>query len=115
MNRQAVRIVDFRAVIIAGGALVFTEEVHTGQRRQPELGHVLAKKQPRFHLNDRLGAGLELQTVRAAHAARIEQRVDRERAGVGRRTLDPEFDEAGKLLAGREAGIDRNPARRQTI
>ena len=61
-------------------------------------------------------AGPEDEAQGAGGARAVQQRVDRQRGGVGGRSLDPEGLEARELLAGRAAhGVDGQAARRQAV
>ena len=55
------------------------------------------------------------EAVRARHAFRVEQRVDRELLRLRVGPLDPELGEARELLARAERGVDGEPARRQAV
>ena len=77
----------------------------TRSRRNRPLAHVDRGFRARTH-DEAIGAG---------DAPRIEQRIDRELGGIGGRAHQPELDERRELLAGGEAGVDREPARRQAV
>ncbi len=102
---------DFGPEVQRAGRLVLAEEEHAGQRRDAQLADVLAHVELRLHVDLGVRAWLDDEAVRAGGAARIEQGVDRQLLGVGRRALDPEFGEAGEFLAGVERGIDGQAAR----
>ncbi len=115
MDRQAVGIVQFRAVVELRRRLVGAEQVHAGQRRQADAADGIAQIDPRLHVDHRVVARTQDEAVGAGGTRRIQQRVDHQMLVAGFRTLDPEFAEARKLFSGRQRGVDRQAARGEAV
>ena len=81
---------------------------------------IFAVRFPRANRHDVDGnggalAGRDVEPVRAGHGRPVEQRVEDEVRGGGRRLLEPVLDEVGELLAARLDRVDRETARRQSV
>ena len=115
LHRQAIRVVHLGPVVGMGGILVFAEQVHAGQRGQPQFAAFLAHVDLGANRHARTCVGMQLEAVGAGQARRVHQRVDDQmpvvRAGAG----NPEFDELGKLFARHLAGVQRHAACRQPV
>src|SRR5215472_12163314 len=114
-DREAVRVVDGRPIVVDVQAIVEVEEEHAGERRKARMGDVAPWIERNLGVEDRRLAGPDGEAIGAGQAFRVEQGVDDDRIGVGRRLLDPEALEEGKFLPLRIRRIDREAARRKAV
>ena len=100
---------------VLGGAdaAVLAVQEHTVQRRDAELLHRAAQEDAGVDGHRRRLAGSDCEPVGAGQTSAVEQRIDGELLGPGRRRHQPEFLEVGKLFAGRERRVDGDAARRE--
>src|SRR6185369_17580769 len=104
-DRQAVRVMDFGAVVVAGCVLVFAEEIHRRQRCKAGLADEYAQEEPSLDIDCGIDTGLDDEAVGAGHAPGVEQRKNRELGRTGCRSSEPELDELRKLLARAERRV----------
>jgi hypothetical protein len=106
--------VHFRTKV-ARARLVLAVQEHAGERRKAERRHRSAQVQAGLHVDHRFDAWLQREAVGAGRARGIEQCMDHQRGRLGRRALDPELDESGKLLALGAHRVDGQAACRQSV
>ena len=112
-HREPVGIVDLRPPVVGHAAIVLAALIHARQRRDAEAADRFARIDRSVHVDHLRRAGRQREAIGAGRAHRIQQAVEHERARVGRRPLEPERDEARKLLDVLR-GVDREPARGET-
>ncbi|MCY1186949.1 hypothetical protein D9M73_278680 [compost metagenome] len=101
MDLQAGGIMQLGAEVVLFGRLVGAEQEHAGERRQAQLGHIVAQVDARLHVDHGLDARTQDEAVGAGGARRIEQGEDHQMLVLRFRTFDPELAEARELLTGR--------------
>ena len=103
------------AVIIDAAAVVRREIVHAGQRRDAGQRDLDAREDAGLHVEDGLLARPDGEAKGRGRARAVEQRMDHQRSGAGKRPLQPEGAEQRKFLAGRIGGLDGEAARREAV
>ena len=101
--------------VVDPATIVGAEEIHAGERREPDLLDLHARKQCRLDVVNGGFARADGEAVGGRRAFGVEQRVHDDRACALCRPLDPEAAEVGKLLSLRIGSIEREPARRKAI
>ncbi len=107
-HRQAVGVVDAETVVVVLAVVLGVEEEHRGQRREAEVGDLVAGEDRRLDVDLGDLPGPQGEAEGAGGALAVEERVDDD-AVAGRR-LDPVGAEEGELLALRLAGADGEAA-----
>ena len=97
LDREAVGIVHLGAEIVDAAAIVGAEEIHAGERREPDLLDLHARKQRRLDVVDRGFAGPDGEAIGGRRAFAVEQRVHDDRVRALRRPLDPEGAEVREI------------------
>ena len=98
------------AGVVDAHPIVGAEEVHAGERRDPDLLHVGTEEQARIDRHEGSVARRHVETVGTGDAGAVEQRADLQRIAWIVRPKDPKIGEDRKFFRLAEPGVQRQPA-----